>query len=149
MSLTVKPLTPGFGAEIEGADILNMDDAAFDALFDVFTQKGVIFLRDQPALSPEQHLAFAARFGEVHVHPAARGKPAEYPGLMRMRTNKESRVAAGNRWHSDVSCDEFPPQASILQLHKIPPVGGDTLFADLHAGREHRQGHVDGMNPLP
>ncbi len=152
MSLIVKPLTPTFGAEVAGTDILHMNDAAFAELFDVFTAKGVIFLRDQPALSPEEHLAFASRFGEVHVHPAARGKPAEFPGLMRMRTNKESRVAAGNRWHSDVSCDELPPQASILQLHKIPPVGGDTLFANLYAAWEalsdRMKAMLDGLTAL-
>ena len=147
--MQVAPLTPGFGAEISGADVIGMTDAQFSELFELWTRWAVIFLRDQPALTPAQHLAFAERFGPVHVHPAARGKPAEFPGLMRMRTNKESRVAAGNRWHSDVSCDERPPQASILQLHQIPEVGGDTLFANLYAAYEELSDRmkvmVDGL----
>lgn len=145
MTLSVKPLTPRFGAVVEGADLLKLNDATFADLFDVFTQYGVIFIRDQPALTPEQHLTFANRFGEVHVHPAARGKPAEFPGLMRMKTNSESQVAAGNRWHSDVSCDALPPQASILQLHKVPPIGGDTLFTSLYAAYD---GLSDRMKDL-
>ncbi len=150
--MKVHPLTPSFGAVIEGADVVGMTDAQFTELFDHFTEWSVIFLRDQPALTPEQHLEFAQRFGDVHVHPAARGKPAEFPGLMRMKTNKESRVAAGNRWHSDVSCDELPPQASILQLHKIPPIGGDTLFSNLYAAYEslsdRMKVYLDGLTAL-
>lgn len=152
MTLSIKPLTPTFGAEIEGADLVGLTDSQFDEIFRIFTDWSVVFFRDQPALTPEQHLAFARRFGEVHVHPAARGKPAEFPGLMRMRTNKESRVAAGNRWHSDVSCDELPPQASLLQLHKIPPVGGDTLFANLYAAYEslsdRMKTYLDGLTAM-
>lgn len=150
--MQVNPLTPTFGAEIEGAEVSNMTDAQFSELFELFIAWSVIFLRDQPALTPAQHLEFASRFGDVHVHPAARGKAAEFPGLMRMKTSKESRVAAGNRWHSDVSCDEFPPQASILQLHLIPPVGGDTLFANLYAAYESLSSRMkvflDGLTAL-
>jgi taurine dioxygenase len=43
---------------------------------------------------------------------------------------------AGERWHSDVSCDPEPPFASILYLHTVPPVGGDTLFASQYAAYE-------------
>ena len=136
MTLTIKPLTPALGAEVTGADLLNLTEVQFDEIFKAFVDHSVIFLRDQPGLTPEQHSAFARRFGEIHVHPAARGRDAEYPGLMRMQTTETTRVAAGNRWHSDVSCDEMPPQASILQLHKIPSLGGDTLFSSSYAAYE-------------
>ena len=133
MALAIDPLTPAFGAEIHGANLIGLDDTQFTELFRVFTAYGVVFLRDQPVLSPEQLMAFARKFGEIHLGPSYRQKSAEYPGLLRMRTNKDSRVVAGNRWHSDGSYDALAPQASILQLHKIPPVGGDTLFASLCA----------------
>ncbi len=131
--MDIQPFTPAFGAELVGLDVTRLTDGEFDDLFQAFTDYGVIFLRNQPGLTAEEHSAFAQRFGEIHVHPAARNKPAEFPGFMSMQVKEDTRVAAGNRWHSDVSCDECPPQASILQLQKIPPVGGDTLFADLRA----------------
>ena len=153
--MQVQPLTPTLGAEISGIDVTNMNDGEFDALFRAFTAHSVIFLRDQPALSPEAHRAFAQRFGEIHVHPAARAAPSETrdaSGVMNMRTHETSRVAAGNRWHSDVSCDERPPQASILQLHEIPPLGGDTLFASLYAAydtlSERMKVYLDGVSAL-
>ncbi len=136
MSLTINPLTPTLGAEVRGVDVTSITDAEFAQLFQAFIDHSVVFLLDQQKLTAEQHSQFARRFGDIHVHPAARGRPGQHPGLMNMQVDKETRVAAGNRWHSDVSCDEQPPQASILQLHKIPPVGGDTLFSSLYAAYE-------------
>ncbi len=150
--MKVSPLMPDFGAEVEGADLRQMTAAQFSELFDIFTDKSVIFLRDQHALSEAEHLEFAGRFGEIYVHPAARGKPADYPGLIRVRTTAESRVSPGNRWHSDISCDEYPPQASILQLHRMPAVGGDTLFTSLYAAydtlSERMKVMLDGLTAL-
>ena len=152
MSLAIDPLTPAFGAEIHGANLIGLDDTQFTELFRVFTAYGVVFLRDQPVLSPEQLMAFARKFGEIHLGPSYRKKSAEYPGLLRMRTNKDSRVVAGNRWHSDGSYDALAPQASILQLHKIPPVGGDTLFASLCAAytalSDRTKVMLDGLTAL-
>jgi taurine dioxygenase len=152
MALSINPLTPTFGAEIEGLDVSNLDASQFDELFQAFVDYSVIFLRDQPVLTPAQHTEFAQKFGPIHVHPAARGREAEFPGAMNMRTDKDSRVAAGNRWHSDVSCDAQPPQASILQLHAIPPVGGDTLFASTYAAyaalSDRMKTMLDGLTAL-
>ena len=137
MALAVTPLTPTLGAEIAGADLTDLDDRQFSEIFEVFTEHAVVFFRDQPELTAEQHFAFAERFGEIHVHPferlSDRSGGGGRPGMLRIHTTADSTVAAGNRWHSDVSCDEEPPQASILQLHQIPPVGGDTLFSSMYA----------------
>ena len=133
MKLDIKPLTPTIGAEIAGADLINLSETEFSEIRQAFTNHSVIFFRDQPALSAEQQMSFAGRFGEIHVHPAARGREAAYPGLMNMHIRRDTEVAAGNRWHSDVSCDSEPPHATILQLHTIPTLGGDTLFSSLYA----------------
>ena len=152
MTITIRPITPTLGAEVRGVSVPNLSEAEFTEVFAAFIEHGVIFLRDQPQLTAEQHLAFARRFGEIHIHPASRGVPAEYPGLMRMRTNRDSRVAAGNRWHSDVSCDAEPPQASILQLHEIHEMGGDTLFSSLAAAydalSDRMKAMLDGLTAL-
>ncbi|NKB98665.1 MAG: taurine dioxygenase [Pseudomonadales bacterium] len=147
--MKIEPLTPIIGAEIQGLDAAALSSAEFDALFQAFTDHSVIFLKGQRALTAEEHSAFAQRFGPIHVHPASRGRPADIPGAMTMRTHEESEVAAGNRWHSDVSCDELPPQASILQLHDLPDNGGDTLFSSMYAAydtlSERMKRYLDGM----
>ena len=152
MSIEVKPLTPAFGAEIEGVDLASSSAADFDEVLEIFSKYGVIFFRDQNKLSEEAHINLARRFGEIHIHPAARGKGEDPSGLLKMKTNKESKVAAGNRWHSDVSCDEFPPYASILQLHETPSSGGDTLFASLCAAYDALSSRMktmlDGLSAL-
>ena len=152
MSIEVKPLTPTFGAEIKGVDLASSSAAGFDEVLEIFSEYGVIFFRDQNKLSEEAHINLARRFGEIHIHPAARGKGEAPSGLLKMKTNKESKVAAGNRWHSDVSCDEFPPYASILQLHETPSSGGDTLFASLCAAYDALSSRMktmlDGLSAL-
>ena len=90
----------------------------------------VIFLRDQ-RITPEQHLAFGRRFGELHIHPAAPYAHGN-PELMAIHTDKESFRQNGAGWHSDVSADEEPPLGSILHLETVPKQGGDTLFASMY-----------------
>ena len=152
MAIEISPVTPLLGAEITGVDVTRLDDDTFAEIFDAFVRHSVIFFPDQPALSVGQHAAFAERFGPIHVHPFERlaGRSSgERAGLLTIRTTAESTVAAGNRWHSDVSCDDEPPQASILQLHDVPAVGGDTLFASLYAAydalSDRMKRYLDGM----
>ncbi len=152
MAIDVTPVTPALGAEITGVDLTRLDDDTFAAIFDAFVRHSVIFFPDQPELTVDEHAVFARRFGPIHVHPFERlaGRSSgDLAGLLTIRTTAESTVAAGNRWHSDVSCDDEPPQASILQLHEVPAVGGDTLFASLYAAYEAlsdpMKRYLDGM----
>ena len=50
-----------------------------------------------------------------------------------IHTQRDSKVANGEFWHSDVSCDEEPPLGTMLQIHVLPDIGGDTLFANMCA----------------
>jgi taurine dioxygenase len=135
VSLCVTPLTPTLGAEIRGADLCNLSDEQFDLIRQALTDHLVLFFRDQPALPPVEQIAFARRFGELHVHPAA-PHLEEHPELFVIHAHRDSKVANGNGWHSDVSCDEEPPLATMLQLHTLPSSGGDTLFASMYAAYE-------------
>jgi taurine dioxygenase len=74
-------------------------------------------------------------FGELHLHPAAPQMPG-YPEIFVIHVHKDSRIANGEFWHSDVSCDQVPPLGTMLQLHVLPEVGGDTLFANMYAAYE-------------
>jgi taurine dioxygenase len=52
---------------------------------------------------------------------------------MQVHTDASSTRQNGDRWHSDVSCDEEPPMGSVLHLHTVPEHGGDTLFSSMYA----------------
>src|SRR5579883_2682362 len=134
--LKLKKVTPHCGAEIEDLDLsAPLDDAAIRALERALAENGVLFFRDQ-VLTPEQHKALGRRFGELHIHPAYPDMLAGHPEIMVIKADADSKYVAGEDWHSDVSCDEEPPLGTILHMHVVPPVGGDTLFASMYAAYE-------------
>lgn len=133
--MQVTPLSPTIGAEITGVDLANMSDQVFGDLQDAFTAHSVLFFRDQARLAPEAQVAFAKRFGPLHEHPAAPTLENQ-PEIFVIHAHAESKVANGNGWHTDVSCDEQPPLATMLQMHTLPTTGGDTLFTSTYAAFE-------------
>jgi len=92
---------------------------------------GVLFFRDQK-FDPDSQKRFGRYFGELDIHPNTPG-PDGHPEILPIHADASSKIIAGEKWHSDVSCTQEPPLGSILHLHTLPPVGGDTLFASLGA----------------
>ncbi len=132
--LTILPLTPTIGAEIEGVDLTRpLIEATVSALRRALLDWKVLFFRDQE-IDTGQHLAFARRFGELEVHPFAPQKPG-YPEVLAITHDEKSR-GRENTWHSDVTWRLEPSLGSILRALEVPPVGGDTLFADMYAAYE-------------
>ncbi len=150
-AIRVKRLTPLIGAEISGVDLSRpLGNQAFDEIHRALMEHLVIFFRDQ-TLSPEQHLDFGRRFGELHVHPIAPHEP-DHPALMRVYTDANSARVNGEHWHSDVSCEDEPSMGSILYMRQCPPEGGDTLFANMYAAYEslsdRMKAHLEGLKAL-
>jgi taurine dioxygenase len=135
-SIQVHKLTPKVGAELSGVDLSRpLDEGTFRAVHDALVDNGVIFFRDQH-LTPDQQKEFGRRFGELHVHPAAPSLLEGHPEVLVIHADEQSKHVAGENWHSDVSCDPEPPMGSILYMHELPAVGGDTLFASMYAAYE-------------
>ena len=127
-SLSVRPVSPHIGAEVEGVNITKpLSTLQVDALKDALNVHQVLFFRDQQ-FTPDSQKAFGRLFGELHIHPNTPG-PEGHPEILPIHADANSKRVAGERWHSDVSCDAEPPLGSILHLHTIPPTGGDALFA--------------------
>ncbi|MDX1512500.1 MAG: TauD/TfdA family dioxygenase [Gammaproteobacteria bacterium] len=152
MPLTVRPITAVAGAEVTGVDLAGpLDDKDFDALRKAWLEhNGVLVVRDQK-LSPEQHLEFSRRFGPLFGEAEQLQDTVKkyllpgHPGIYRVSNKVEDgkplgRARAGTYWHSDVSFRARPAMASILYAIEIPPVGGDTLFANMYAA-------WDGLSP--
>ena len=132
--LEIAPLTPSIGAEIRGVDLARpLDAATVGHLRAALLDWKVLFFRDQD-ITTEQHLAFARNFGDLEVHPFAPEKPG-YPEVLAITHDRDSR-GRENTWHSDVTWREKPSLGSILRAIEVPPVGGDTLFADMYAAYE-------------
>ncbi len=114
-TITVAKLTPIIGAEIGGVDLSQpLGNRQFDEIHRALAENLVIFFRDQD-LTPEQHLGFGRRFGELHIHPAA---PHE-PGQIEVATKSTVH-------HHGVArpqpVEEAPPQPAIVEL--APAMGG-------------------------
>ena len=136
--MQVSPLTPLIGAEISGIDLANINDAQFGNVHRAFLDHSVLFFRGQD-LSIEEHMAFGRRFGELHLHPAANDYRTHGnlpPEILMIHADADTKRTAGDKWHSDVTCDPEPPMASILKLETVPEHGGDTLFANMYAAYE-------------
>jgi len=135
-SIQVEKLTPHAGAEVRGVDLAKpIDEPLFKEIHAALVDNGVIFFRDQH-LTPDQQKAFGRLFGELHIHPAAPSLVEGHPEILVIHADENSKRVAGELWHSDVSCDLEPPMGSILYMHELPPVGGDTLFASMYAAYE-------------
>jgi taurine dioxygenase len=133
--ISINPVTPTIGAEIEGIDLQDLSDADFKLVHQALVDHQVVFLRDQPRLEPTTQVAFAKRFGPLHEHPAAPHLEG-HSEVFVIHAHKDSKVANGNGWHTDVSCDDQPPLATMLQIHQLPASGGDTLFSSMYAAYE-------------
>jgi len=133
--LQIEPMSSAVGAEISGVDLaepLRQDVHA--AIREALGEYGVVFFRDQ-TLTPEQHLAFAERWGEINVNrffSAVEG----YPRVAEVRKEPDQKSNIGNGWHTDHSYDEAPAMGSVLYALEVPPIGGDTLFANMYAAYE-------------
>ncbi len=129
--IEITPIAGALGAEIGGVDLSQtVDDETFTEIRRAHGEFHVIFFRDQK-ITPEQHLAFGARFGDFDIHPFAAGLD-DHPAIMPVV--KEAADNTGNfggTWHSDVTFRERPPLGSILYALEVPTHGGDTLFANM------------------
>lgn len=124
----VHPIAGRIGAEIVGVDLAtNLSDAIISEIRQTLVQYKVIFFRRQQ-LDARVQVAFARRFGQITTaHPTVPSLP-EHPEILDL--NYGRNVNRANQWHTDVTFVDRPPLGSILRAVEIPPVGGDTVWAN-------------------
>ena len=135
-TIEIRPLTAAIGAEISGVDLREPLDRRrrgrdpAQALLDHL----VLFFRDQHLTDDDQHLAFALRFGPLHVSPlqTVHQDAPEVVVLDQVHPKGEG----ADEWHSDNTFLADPPMGSILRAVQLPAVGGDTCFASMYAAYE-------------
>jgi len=131
--IKIQKYSPNLGAIITGVDLSKeINENQFNDIHKAFLDNQVLFFQNQNEILPEIHLKLGKLFGELHVHPAAPSMPG-HPEIFEIHAHKNSKVANGEFWHSDVSCDIEPPLGTMLQLHILPETGGDTMFSDMYS----------------
>lgn len=132
--ISLRRLTPHLGAEVSGVDLsASQGDATIAEIRDALLDHLVLVFRGQD-LTPEQHIDFARRFGEIKHPPVAtaHGGPPEINVL----DQTDPRGEGADAWHADNTYTATPPMGSLLRMIQAPSIGGDTAFASMYAAYE-------------
>ena len=142
-SIKVEPLTCAIGAQLSNVNlgVASRDPALVAEIRALLLKHRVLFFRDQD-ITRAGHVAFARHFGELEDHPVA-GSDPENPGLVRIYKSPESpNDRYENGWHTDATWREKPPFGCVLRCVECPPVGGDTMWANMVLAYERLPEHV-------
>ncbi|WP_369072897.1 TauD/TfdA dioxygenase family protein [Burkholderia gladioli] len=131
------PFDGALGAEIVGLDLsrpIGEDD--FARIHRAHLDHHVVVFRDQ-RITPDEHVAFSARFGPLQRHVLAQFALPGHPEVLIVSNILENGQPiglgdGGHFWHSDLSYKEKPSLGSLLHAQELPAEGGDTLFANMH-----------------
>jgi taurine dioxygenase len=146
MSLTIVPLSPACGAEIQGLDLgqpLDADSVA--AIRKAFDDHIVIVFRAQD-LSESEQLRAAEYFGKVAlrkkpVSGAGPGGDFDTPFMMVTNIVENGKAIGafgdGEMWfHHDTSYYPEPHRATLLYAMKLTTWGGETSFSNMYKAYE-------------
>ena len=162
MTIHVRQLHPMFIGEVSGVDLATtLPSEAVAELVEAIDRHAVLIFHGQ-SLDDDQLLAFGRLFGGIEPprnHRVERRlKHAEIADISNLTARNELRPrddhrrldALGNQlWHSDASFRRQSGALSMLFAHVVPPVGGETEFADLRAAHDaldpDMQARIDGL----
>ena len=132
--MVVKLLSGACGAEIIDMDLRDTSDDNIKIIKDLLFEHKVIFFRNQDITHQEQ-INLSKCFGIIEKHAYVKGL-SKYPEILRIVKEPFEKNNWGENWHSDVSYNSKPTLAVILKSIEIPPIGGDTMFANMELAWE-------------
>ncbi|MGO1051890.1 TauD/TfdA dioxygenase family protein [Crossiella sp. CA198] len=130
----LRPLGRVIGAQIHGVDLAEpLTPVLREELNRALLEWKVLFFREQ-RITPGQQRAFAAHWGELETNPfIPQGDTAEVTRFER----SAAMPGLENIWHTDVTFRPNPALGSVLRLITVPPIGGDTMWADMAAAYDN------------
>ena len=146
--MKVVPLAPAMGAEVTGLELgsecgAHAGGSAGRADFpagliaeirSAWLEHHLLVLRGQN-LTPQRQLDLARAIGEPDIYPFLDGLDG-FPEITAVLKRETETVNFGGVWHTDTIYQETPPMGTMLQAIELPPIGGDTLFANQHLAWE-------------
>jgi len=143
MTVCVEPLGYALGAAITGLDLTHEISATDIAAVHAAWLKHLVLVFPNQAITPAQHMAFASRFGTLDRHDS---QPRNYldpkHAELLMITNRaidgkpSDTRTTGRNWHTDLTFTLRPAKGALLLCREKPPVGGDTMWANLYLAYE-------------
>jgi taurine dioxygenase len=146
----VKPVSGVIGAEVSGANLAEVDDAAFDEIHSAWMDHCVLLFRNQK-IDVGDLVAFSTRFGDLDVAPPNENGEGGFGGfsevlvLSNVKENGKAIGALGNaeaQWHTDMNYIDKPPTGSVLLSVEVPDEGGDTGFSNMYRALEDLSGSM-------
>jgi taurine dioxygenase len=140
-TIEVVPFGAPLGAEIRGVDLARLDGHAFATIKRAWLDHKVLRLRGQ-RIDDDVLAEFSRRFGRLDKAPTTRtGRPhqptrPEVTVISNIVVDGEpiGGLGAGEaEWHTDMSYNEVPPDASVLYGIEVPEGHGNTWFCDMEA----------------
>jgi alpha-ketoglutarate-dependent 2,4-dichlorophenoxyacetate dioxygenase len=147
MTLDVKTLGPSFVAEFSCVDFSKpLDPATLGEVVAAMDRYAVCVFR-ATGMEDAAHIAFSYQLGKLEHAPKLFGKKFarfDKPELFDAgNLDASGQILADDRrrvynkgnalWHTDSSFNAHRASYSLLLAHEVPPVGGDTEFADTRA----------------
>lgn len=129
-SIEARPLAAAMGAEICGAAAATLTDEQFQEIRHALFRHKMIYLRNQK-LSHRDHELFSLRFGPFAEDAYTQGIPGHrdvHPLIK--EADDQSRMVFGEGWHTDSPFLPEPPAITTLRSIQVPPLGGDTMWAN-------------------
>ena len=119
----------GIGVEVSDFSLADLTRENISFLRSKWVKYGLIVFPKLP-LSHDEFKDFALSFGDFGDDPFISSLP-DYPNIAEIkRSANEKATPFGGTWHSDWSFMKKPPSATLLHSKIIPPIGGNTLFAN-------------------
>lgn len=146
--LNVRDSGKPVGAEILGIDLSHdLDEATFSAIKQLFDRNGMVYLRGQN-LTPEQLIAFTARFGTPDKHVRQEYALPGYPQIHLISNVKDGERSigsayAGDDWHTDLCFMRKPGHYTFLYAIEVPVKDGHVLGNTCFAGTAHGYDTLD------
>jgi taurine dioxygenase len=142
-SIRVEPMTCAIGAQLGNVNlgVASRDAGLVTEIRALLLKYRVLFFRDQD-ITRAEHVAFARHFGELEDHPVA-GSDPDHPGLVRIYKTPDAPIDRyENAWHTDATWREKPPYGCVLRCVECPPVGGDTMWANMAEAYSRLPDHI-------
>jgi taurine dioxygenase len=119
----------GIGVEVTDFSLTDLTRENISFLRSKWVEYGLIVFPKLP-LSHDEFKDFALSFVDFGDDPFI-SSLQDYPNIAEIkRSANEKATPFGGTWHSDWSFMKKPPSATLLHSKIIPPVGGNTLFAN-------------------
>jgi taurine dioxygenase len=130
--MEIKKLGP-LAAEVSKVDLKNLTESEVSQIKTSFLEHCVLLFKDQDLL-PDELKDISTIWGQPQIHPVFKGLDG-YPEIIEIN-NYGEKYHTNAHWHSDVTFEETPPDATLLYSLEVPDSGGDTLFSNQYLAFE-------------